>query len=579
MLMVEAQNLSYSFAKGKPKVVSQLNLSVKEGEIVAIVGPSGSGKTVVAYLLSGIIPSYFKNGDIDGGLRIDGRDALAAGEDGEGLVGIVLQNPEAQLFGFRVEDTIAFGMENIGYFRDKMNENLDRVIKELRMEHLRYRFTDSLSGGQKQVCCIASVLAMDPKVLVLDEPVSALDPGGVILVQQAGSRLKETGRTIIVIDNNLEWVAPLLDRVIVMEDGSVSHDVAAAEFFADRELVNRSGVTTPQVNDLYHQLSALGYSLPVFVDFETARAGLSDSGNLMPAHSIIEASPQGAEPEVVVSARDLSFSYGDVPALQDVNLDFREGRITGIIGQNGSGKSTLLKHLNGLLKPTRGEITVRGKSPHQATIAEMALTVGFVFQNPDQMLFEESVEREASFAIRAIYGKVGSERGKWVRGLLERFGLARFIDVLPFNLSTGHKQWLTIVSAISVDPPVLVLDEPTMGMDRRAKSQLQQMVRSWKQEGKTTIIISHDLPFLAELAEDVLVLDHGRVMRFGPAREVFSDHNLFAEINIPLPQITRLGLAAGRSGVLSIGEFLKAAAADTAPEPNVGGEVGVSAAC
>ncbi len=564
MPIIEAKDLSYRFKKDKPWAVKDINLSIEENEIVAVVGPSGCGKSVLGYLLSGIIPAYFKNGQIQGDLIIDGKSSFfGKKEDGgkdsgeKGSVGIVLQNPDTQLFGFRVEDTIAFGMENLGWPLEKMRAKVDEVLAELRIEHLRHRFTGELSGGQKQVCCIASVLAMEPKVLVLDEPVSALDPGGTLLVASALARLKEAGRTIVIIGNNIEWAAPFIDKVVVMDSGCIKFAGDADTFFSDRELIDSSGVTPPQVTELSHALNDMGISFPVLRDYNKAEKSLKESGLIdskpMPLREAVVLFPSR---QAVVEIENMSYSYGNHPALDNVSIKISKGRITGIIGQNGSGKSTLLKHLNGLLRPDSGSIKVNGISPSEATIAEMAKNVGFVFQNPDQMLFEESVEREATFATRAIYGSVSKDAQEHILESLDRLGLTPFLDTVPTYLSAGQKQWLTIVSATSVEPPLLVLDEPTMGMNRRAKEKLAALTREWKEKGHTIIIISHDLPFLAELAEEVAVMNRGRIAAFGPTREVFSMSKLFEEINIPLPQITRLALSAGHSGVLSIDEFI-----------------------
>ncbi|CEP68952.1 ABC transporter-like [Moorella glycerini] len=563
MAILEAKNLSYRFRPGSPQVIKSISLTINEGEVVGIFGRSGSGKSVFGYILSGIIPNFYRNGIIEGELKIAGNNVFQVKDAGNVLVGMVMQNPETQLFGFRVEDTLAFGMENLGLPREEMGKRIERVSKQLQIEHLLNRFTGELSGGQKQLCCLASILAMEPKVLVLDEPVSALDPGGVLLIQEAVARLKREGRTIIVIGNNVGWVAPLLDRVIVMNHGEIILDNQAKNFFADKNKVIASGITTTQVNELYHTLVEKGYRLPVFISYAEAKRYLWEKNLIrknptlrtrsVNYNNAIKESPKAPS---LISIRELSFMYGRFKALEDINVDLQGGRIIGLIGQNGSGKSTLLKHLNGLLKPTRGTIEVNGKRPDQETIATMAKIIGFVFQNPDQMLFEETVYDEATFGIRSIYRQVSPEQKETVEKLLAKFGLLEYREELPVNLSAGQKRWLMIASAVAVNPAILVLDEPTNGMDRFDKEKLAMLIKEWKNAGSTIIIVSHDLPFLADLVDTVLLLDKGRVKASGTIREIFSQREIFAEINIPLPEITMLGLEAGAPAILNVDEFI-----------------------
>ncbi|TEB09016.1 ABC transporter ATP-binding protein [Pelotomaculum propionicicum] len=564
MSIIQAKGLNYRYKQDGEWAVYNVDLTVENGEIIGLVGSSGCGKSTTAYILSGIIPHYYKYGEIQGSLFIEGRNSLAQDGDFSGSVGIVMQNPDAQLFGFSVEDTIAFGLENIRLGRQEMVQRVNRVIEELNIEHLRTRFTGELSGGQKQVACIASVLALDPKVLILDEPVSSLDPGGRMLVQQTVRRLKELGRTVLVIDHNLEWIAPLLDRVVVMEKGSVIFDGPTAAFLGNSEVIERSGVTPPQVTELYYLLRSTMGELPIFISYQDTRDFLNKKGLLKPGgrqkinpgngDSAKNQQPAAGPASVTVS--NLYHFYGRTAAVSEVNAAFYPGRVTAVVGQNGSGKSTLVKHFNGLLKPTRGTLEVAGLSPASTSIAQMARRVGMVFQNPEQMLFEETVEKEALFGIQAVFGSVSEENRARVLDLLEQFSLREAAEEAPFNLAAGQKQSLAIVSALAVDPEVLILDEPTLGFDRKRKSELVSLIHKLRADGRTVILISHDLSLVAEVADDVLVMNQSRVRAFGPLREVFAMQELFEEIGIPLPQVVRLGLECGCNGVLNLKELI-----------------------
>lgn len=559
MYIIETKNLSYKYLPAKDSVVLDVNLKVESGEVIGIVGNSGCGKSTLAYILSGIIPHYISYGELKGELFIDGKDVFNSLSKDSVDVGIVMQNPDSQLFGFSVEDTIAFGLENTRLRRGEMVEKVNKVIGELHIEHLRTRFTNTLSGGQKQVACIASVLALDPKVLILDEPVSALDPGGRQLVQNAVGRLKELGRTVIVIDHNLEWISQLLDRLIVMNRGSIVFDGPTDSFFRDKEILDKSGVTPPQVTEIYHSLCRAGMDVPVFKDYSETVKFLNERNLIKrgPENATVSPCNSKAADKMSVCANGLSHFYDRVPAISDINVRFCSGRVVAIVGQNGSGKSTFVKHLNGLLKPSAGTLNVAGVSPDKTSIARMAQKVGMVFQNPEQMLFEESVEKEALFGIQAVFGKIGDEDRERVINLLKRFGLIEAAASAPFNLASGQKQALAIVSALAVKPEILILDEPTLGLDRKRKEELIQLIHDLKTEDRTVVLISHDLSLVAKAADDVLVINKGRMRAFGPVREVFAMNELFNEIGIPLPQITRLGLEWGHAGILTIDELME----------------------
>lgn len=558
MAVIEAKGLSYRFDSRSEWSVKDVDLDVREGEVVGILGSSGCGKSTLAYILCGLIPGQTQKGTLQGSLVVRGSDMLATGRSRVSLeVGIVLQNPDSQLFGFSVEDTIAFGLENRCVKRTELCRRVDTIIRDLNIEHLRKCFTGELSGGQKQVVCIASVLAMDPAVIIMDEPVSSLDPGGRLLIEKTLARLKELGKTILVIDHNIEWVAPILDRVVVLEKGEKVFDGSVNMFLGDSNMLCRSGVTPPQVTEVYHCLRNAGYEIPVLSGYPQALDVLTRFGLISRRDVNYGNDESSCEGDISsISTHQLSHAYDKHVALEGVNLEIPRGKVTAVVGQNGSGKTTLVKHFNGLLKPTSGDLSVEGVRPSEKSVAEMARKVGFVFQNPDQMLFEATVEQEALFAVKATQGCVTADDINRVNGLLKRFGLGEYSSMAPFDLAAGEKQSLAIVSALSLEPDVLVLDEPTLGFDANRKAELKALIREFRKEGRTVVLISHDLSLVADVSDNVILMNHGRVKAQGPVSEVFPLKDAFDELGIPLPQVTRLGMQAGCTGVLNVSQLM-----------------------
>ena len=435
----------------------------------------------------------------------------------------------------------------------QIRQRITQVLAELNITHLRDRLTDQLSGGQKQVCVLAAILALDTPIIVLDEPTAALDPAGKQLVGQVVERLKALGKTLIVSDPNLEWFQHLVDQTLVLSpDGRLLYSGELREFLSNRALLEQSHIPRPALTDLSFALQQSGYDLPVWVEFaeanrwistvlgagkattstatgHPARAGLlspqgeqsalpSAYGSRAPvefARSAPRSAPPSAPPSApVVDCVDLTFTYADAPtpALSAVSFSANAGQLLGIIGQNGSGKSTAVRHLNGLLRPQTGVVMVSGQQVARQTVAQMARRVGMAFQSPDLMLFNETVEQEALFSVSLAHdARWQQQRRLEVEALLEQFGLAEYRTRSPLALSVGQKQLLSILCALSLDPEVLVLDEPTFGMDQRGREHLGQILRQLKQQHKTILCISHDLPLLADYADQLLVFQGGQV--------------------------------------------------------------------
>ncbi|MBI4785354.1 MAG: ABC transporter ATP-binding protein [Oscillatoriophycideae cyanobacterium NC_groundwater_1537_Pr4_S-0.65um_50_18] len=571
MGIIEADRLCYTYPKAARPVLQNLCFSIAPGTVTALLGCSGSGKSTLLLALAGIIPEFY-GGDWSGRLQV--YQAVVTAEEPQSAevieqVAIVLQVPDTQLVGFRVEETIAFGLENQGMPPVQIRDRIQQVLEELGIAPLRHRLTEALSGGQKQACVLAAMLALDTPVIVLDEPTAALDPAGKALVSGIIDRLKQLGKTLVISDQSLDWFAPLVDQTLVLDrSGSLMFSGALSDFLGDRDLVLQSGVPIPPLTAVAYELQRLGHRVQPWVTLAEARPWLSQQISQTSAQRSLTSVRSGADgsdssdsfnsSDSVVHCTDLTYTYpgANTPAIAEVSFTANAGRILGIIGQNGSGKSTAIRHLNGLLKPQRGTVAIAGQSVARSTVAQMAKLVGIAFQNPDLMLFNETVEQEVFFSFNLSANQAKNKQRKdqsqdqaeltqqrtQMLALLEQFNLSQHLQRSPLALSVGEKQLLAILCAMALNPAVLVLDEPTFGMDRSGRQQLGRLLRQLQQQGKAVICIAHDLPLLAEFADDILVFQSGRVVCTRPTRDLFADVELFDHLGIPLPLDIQLAL-------------------------------------
>lgn len=526
----KVNNISYKYTTDGPQVLKNVSFSIEQGKVTAIVGPSGCGKSTLVQIFSQVIPKLIGNGELEGSFDVP-----------EGtFVSVVSQNPENQLFGYGVEDAIAFGLENIGMPQAEIVERMEYVLDLLKLQYLRKRSVDNLSGGQRQSVCIASVLAMKPDILIMDEPVSSLDPNGKKMVQDILGELRESGNTTVIVDNNLVWSAGIVDHVVGILDGEVVFDGSRDEFFQNFELQEKLGVILPQEVEIYRALSAKVPDVKMFYNMDQARAELAGRATAKPRLEK-EAAAENFNP--VISVKDLvkQFSDGFI-GLKHVDAQVPEGKIVAILGQNGSGKTTFVKHLNGLYKPTSGEVDYRGESILGKSVAQISKNIILVFQHPEHMLFEETVEKELTFCAR-MQGVDFTEEN--ITEILTRYHLEKEKENFPLNLSMGQKHMLTILSVLLSSADVILLDEPTLGMDGFLIGDLEKMVLELKKAGKTIIMISHEIPFVFRLADYTVILNHGEKVFEGTKEELVEREDIFDKINIEFPPVVRLSKELG----------------------------------
>lgn len=526
----KVNNISYKYTTDGPQVLKNVSFSIEQGKVTAIVGPSGCGKSTLVQIFSQVIPKLIGNGELEGSFDVP-----------EGtFVSVVSQNPENQLFGYGVEDAIAFGLENIGMPQAEIVERMEYVLDLLKLQYLRKRSVDNLSGGQRQSVCIASVLAMKPDILIMDEPVSSLDPNGKKMVQDILGELRDSGNTTVIVDNNLVWSAGIVDHVVGILDGEVVFDGSRDEFFQNFELQEKLGVILPQEVEIYRALSAKVPDVKMFYNMDQARAELAGRTTAK-TRAEKEAAAESFNPVIRVKDLVKQFSDGFI-GLKQVNAQVPEGKIVAILGQNGSGKTTFVKHLNGLYKPTSGEVDYRGESILGKSVAQISKNIILVFQHPEHMLFEETVEKELTFCAR-MQGVDFTEEN--IMEILTRYHLEKEKENFPLNLSMGQKHMLTILSVLLSSADVILLDEPTLGMDGFLIGDLEKMVLELKKAGKTIIMISHEIPFVFRLADYTVILNHGEKVFEGTKEELVEREDIFDKINIEFPPVVRLSKELG----------------------------------
>ncbi len=545
MALIEIDALTVKYARRKLPALRGLSLRVEQGETLLLLGPSGSGKSTLALTLNGLLPQSV--GELLAGeVRVNGLDTQQHNvAELAQQVAILFQDPEAQFATLKVEDEIVFGLENLRQPADQMDAKVERALHEVGMEAHRQRPVMALSGGEKQRVALASLLAMQPSVLVFDEPTANLDSVGTQQVFALLAELKSRGRhTLVLIEHKLDELMHLVDRVVVLNpEGGILADGEPRQIFDERgEELRKLGVWMPQVCLLAHALRKRGVELASFpITLGEAVKALRPWIATLP--KIARVSSRHAERKVskepVFEVRDLSFAYGNMPALKNVSLRVNQGDFLAIVGANGAGKTTLAKHLIGILKPAQGNIYLRGEEFSRIPAKQLARQVGFVFQNPEHQFVTETVADEIAYGLR-VMGETEELVQAKTQELLDSFSLVRYAKANPFTLSYGEKRRLSVASMLAMGQDVLILDEPTFGQDERNANALLALLDKLNQQGKTIIVITHDMRMVAEHAHRVVVMSAGSILFDGSPTDLVEQPDLLSRAHLNLPPLARL---------------------------------------
>ncbi|RLE63435.1 MAG: hypothetical protein DRJ38_07575 [Thermoprotei archaeon] len=532
MNVIEVENVWWTYKGREEPVLKNVNLRVEKGEFLGIMGPSSVGKTTLCLTFTGIIPQRVP-GLFKGNVRVLGLDVKEIDvTELTRRVGVVFEDPESQFIMSTVEDELVIGLEPLNLSREEIR---DRILWALDLVGLDKSFLNrsplQLSGGEKQRVAIAAMLAKEPEILVLDEPTSDLDPLGKEEVLNVIKRIRdELDITIVVVEHESEILAELADRLVLLYDGKVVLEGSPKEFFSEVPKLISIGVYPPQITQLFYQL---GRNSPPITLSEALKYEV-----LKLKKAVMEARPIKGVGDIIVECRNVSFSYEeDKFALKNVNLKIRLGEYIGLVGPNGSGKTTLAKIIAGLLKPSKGIVYINGKRIEEYDKLTLSSLVGYVFQNPDHQLFNQTVWDEVAFGLK-LRGLSGDELESRVRRTLEIVGLQELAEEHPFFLSKGEKRRLALASILALEPKVLIVDEPTTGQDRGFSYRILSLLNDMRNRGITVIVITHSIPQLVKYADRLIVLKNGVVLADGNPREILADGSLVEEAKLTVPQVS-----------------------------------------
>ncbi len=536
-------------------VLKNINLEVSEGEFLGITGRSGSGKTTLCYSIAGLIPHQLKIpedvdnhikgsvevlGELVGGVKksgdhyeVDGVGSMAP------AVGFVMQDPESQFLSMSMLHEVSIGLQMMGLDKDEIEQRITDALEMVGLGQYRnvaYKIHPSeLSGGQKQRLIIASFLAMKPRVLILDEPTSDLDPAGKMeVIGTIADLKKKTDMTIILVEHNPDVMLKFADRIAIMYNGEIVETGKPSDLYAQPNILRKYSVYMPDVSELSDYFSLDG----------EPKVKIDDS-------SYIPARKSEPKTEKIIDVRKMSFTYPDgTRALEDISININKGEMVALVGQNGSGKSTLSKVLSGIVAPTTGLVTVAGISAtEKAGRKQLPLHVGYVFQNPDHQIFTRSVRDELDYGLGNI-GVRGEEAEKRITETLSRVGLADKYSEDPMFLGRGQKRRLAVASSIVMKPDILIVDEPTTGQDYRMSKDIMELLTDLNLEGTTVLIITHDMRLVAEYCRRVIVMGKGTLVFDGTPESLFMDEDILAVAALAEPQSVRISKELVRKGYL-----------------------------
>ena len=565
MSMIKTEKLIFEYDKrddegnviGVRRAIDEVDLTIEPGQFIAILGHNGSGKSTLAKHMNAILEPT------SGTMWVDGKDTKKEENiwDIRQTAGMVFQNPDNQIIGTVVEEDVGFGPENLGVPTEEIWQRVEESLSAVGMIEYRHHSPNKLSGGQKQRVAIAGVVAMRPKCIVLDEPTAMLDPNGRKEVLRTVEELRKREKvTVILITHYMEEVIGA-DRVIVMDKGHVVMDGTTREIFSQVELLKKYRLDVPQVTLLGYELKKKGYDIPdgiltteeLLDALAKCKANSSDKtkAEVKKETSLVE------KENPIIKLENINYVYSpgnayEKHALKDINLDIYEGQFIGVIGHTGSGKSTLIQHLNGLMKATSGALYYKGENIYgeKYNLRELRNNVGLVFQYPEHQLFEVDVLTDVCFGPKN-QGLSKEEAKERALEALQLVGLAeKHYDVSPFDLSGGQKRRVAIAGVLAMKPRVLVLDEPTAGLDPKGRDEILDQIAYLQKEGNLTVIlVSHSMEDIAKYVDRIVVMNKGNKMFDGEPKEVFAHYKELEQVGLAAPQVTYMMHALKEKGL------------------------------
>ena len=532
--------VSYIYPNSKETVLKDISLTINKGEFLGVIGATGAGKTTLCLALTGIVPQFY-GGRFFGKIAIAGLDSLEHPvSELARYVGIVFEDPEVQITATSVENEIAFALENLCVPREEILRRIPIVLKSVRLEGFEKKNPQELSGGQKQRLAIAAALALQPDLLILDEPTSQLDPIGSQEVFATVRELKEElGVAIVMISHAAEEMAEFCDRIALLSEGKLVAIGTPAEIYAQVDLLQQNKLRPPEVAQAFHQIQQKGINLqqiPVTLNSGIKAVEILRSQSQLLAPPSFPLSNVNSHQPVILSVTNLKHTYDDgTEALKNVSLDIHEGEYVLIVGQNGAGKSTLVKHFLNLLKPTEGKVLVRDRDTRQLSVSELAQSIGYLAQNPDNQIFNTSVEKEVAFALPFL-GYPPNQVKQETERSLKAMNLWELRQSHPLSLPKGERGRIVIAALLAMNPDIIIFDEPTTGQDYQGANSILEMSRQLHQMGKTVIVITHHLYLMPDYADRAIVMGKGTILLDTSLRQAYHQTDLLESSYLTPPQ-------------------------------------------
>lgn len=546
MNVIEIRDLTYTYPGASRPTLDHLNLNVEKGDFLAIIGNNGCGKSTLCKTMNGLIP-HFIAGEFQGSVLVDQQDTrtMDVGRIA-GKVGYVYQDFENQIVRPTVLDDASYACMN--YAMPDYLERGREALRQCGLEGREQEYIWQLSGGQTHLLALAGAVSLEPDVLILDEPIAQLDPKHADLIYGVLKNLNETwGKTIIVIEHHTEYIADYCHHVALLKDGHTEWVLPSDEALRRVEELQECNIFPPQVTIAAHQMKKEGMLAEDTVLPTTIEAGKKVFDRLLYRGEICtewEApGEKQQETESVVSFRKVSVSYRAVKGeakqiFRNLNLEIKKGEKIALIGSNGAGKSTLMKLMTGLIKPSEGEILLKGKGIRDTKPEALSKMISLVYQNPEEMFIKDSIERDIAFAMEARNTENWQERTK---ALLEQFRLTELKDRDGRLLSGGQMRRASLAIGIALNPEILLLDEPTANLDIATRKEIMRTLNEMKDITETVLIATHDMQLVCEWAERIIVLCQGEVVADGSRNEIFGNRRVLELTGIRPPEIFDMG--------------------------------------
>ncbi len=571
--MIEIQELTFRYTGSKKNALENISLSIEKGGFVGIIGESGAGKTSLCNCINGLIPHHYE-GDFYGSVKVDGTDTFDIDAGKLALkVGSVFQDIESQITGYFVEDEILFGLENFGIPADQIEQRITDSLETLGIAELRHKEISFLSGGQKQKLVIAAILALEPDVLVLDEPTGELDPASSVQIFTLLKKLnEEKGITIVVAEQKIMLLCEFVKKLIVLEKGTCVHYGEIRSTLTHKKEMEEAGINCPRVLTLTAKMveenlvpknmkseDSICLNAEEAADFIKKVAKIDSTKGNQVAYTVARKSDKNKgtdmsfssltgnsvpDDNAVLEFQNVAFSYNETANVHNLNVKVKKGDFISIIGSNGAGKSTFSKLCNGLLKPSSGDVLVLGESTKKRKVSSLAKHIGFLFQNPDRQICCATVREEIAFSLKNN-GIPQDEIEKRVTDTLNEFGFDG--DSEPFNMSRGQRQRLCLACLIALNPEILILDEPTTGLDYRECMEVMGKIAEMNNKGTTVIMVCHDMEVVLDFAKTIIVMNRGEILAEDETRTVLGDRPLLERARLLPPQIAQVSMLLGNA--------------------------------